>query len=116
MHIDRIVSIADKIASLLVLGLFSSGTFSIVVVSLPNFPLEVITCVFFVVCDCVVCVLCKYVLRVVFLLNGLCLWLCACVLHVFGTCMCCAVCVARFLLFARCSFRRACVGARGAPS
>ena len=49
VHIDRIVSIADKIASLLVLGLFSSGTFSIVVVNLPNFPLEVITCVFFVV-------------------------------------------------------------------
>ena len=49
MQIDLIVSIADKIASLLVRGLLESGTFSILVVIWPNLPRAVISWVFFVV-------------------------------------------------------------------
>ena len=49
VQIDLIVSIADKIASLLVRGLLESGTFSILVVIWPNFPRAIISCVFLVV-------------------------------------------------------------------
>ena len=37
-HMLRSVSIAESVASLLVLGLLESGTFSIIVVILPKFP------------------------------------------------------------------------------
>ena len=45
-QIDRSVSIADNMASLLVLGLVISGVFSTMVVIFPNLPSASILCIF----------------------------------------------------------------------